>query len=602
MILPKNIKTETYKRTIMDNTYCESFTQYNRWKTQEVTIGNLKIGGTNPIALQSMTNHRPLETEANVEQTIRIIKAGADLVRLTAPTAKDAENLKNIKAGLVAHGYNQPLVADIHFNPGAAMEAAKWVEKVRINPGNFAEANKTKVEYTDAEYEEALNKIFEKFAPLVEYCRDKGVAMRIGSNHGSLSQRIMSRFGDTAEGMVEAAMEYLRMAVKLDFYNVVLSMKASNIRVMVQAYRFLVLRMKQENMNFPIHLGVTEAGNEEDGIIKSSAGNGALLYDGIGDTIRVSLTDEPENEIPIAREIVDYTKTFANHPSIDEVKHWPLNPFDYEKREVNQVKIFGGKNVPVVIGHDVEIINSGELRIMHKNYPIIESSLPIDNLVNDRFNIVSLDLEGLKNYLEFLAKTKNPMVLIFKSENNNWATEIRRMFIYLIEKQIKWPVILYRNYEIENKERFIVRASMDMGPLFIDGLADGIWVENRHFDINYLNEFGLSLLQASRTRFSRTDFISCPSCGRTLFDLQEATSKIKAATGHLTGLKIGIMGCIVNGPGEMADADYGYVGSAPGHINLYKGREVVRKNVPQNDAVNQLIDLIKEHGDWKDAK
>lgn len=585
----------------MDNIkYCESLTEYHRWETREIEIGSLKIGGDNLIALQSMTNHRPLETQPNIEQSIRIIEAGAHLVRLTAPTAKDAENLGKIKAGLVARGYNQPLVADIHFNPGAALEAAKWVEKVRINPGNFAEANKSKVEYTDLEYTEAVNKIRDKFYPLVEYCKKNKVALRIGSNHGSLSQRIMSRFGDTPEGMVEAAMEFLRMAIEMNFFNMVISMKASNIRIMVQAYRFLVHRMMEENMNFPIHLGVTEAGNEEDGIIKSAAGNGALLYDGIGDTIRVSLTDEPENEIPIAKEIVEYVSEFKNHKPIDNIKSWPLNPFAYNKREVNQVKIFGGKNVPAVIGFDTEIISISEIKILHKNYGIILANKDLENITNDNFNIIQFDIDSLKQNLDFLKTTKKPIVLIFISENNNWATEIRRMFIYLINNNIHFPVILRRKYEIENKERFIIRASMDMGPLFIDGLADGLWVENSNFELNYLNNFGLSLLQASRTRFSRTDFISCPSCGRTLFDLQEATSRIKAATGHLTGLKIGIMGCIVNGPGEMADADYGYVGSAPGHINLYKGKEVIRKNVPQDDAVNQLIELIHENGDWLD--
>ncbi len=583
----------------MDKTkYCSSFTEFHRRPTQEVHIGNLTIGGDKPIALQSMTNFRPLETEGNIEQSIRIIEAGAHLVRLTAPTAKDAENLRNIKAGLEARGYNQPLVADIHFNPGAAMEAARWVEKVRINPGNFAEANKTKVEYTEDEYAEALQKIREKFAPLVEYSKENKVAMRIGSNHGSLSQRIMSRHGDTPEGMVEAAMEYLRMAVEMNYFDIVVSMKASNIRVMVYAYRLLVHRMAEENMHFPIHLGVTEAGNEEDGIIKSAAGNGALLYDGIGDTIRVSLTDEPENEIPIAREIVDYAATFGNHPAIDPVEKWPLNPYDYAKREVNQVKIFGGKNVPAVIGYDVEIVSEYELKVLHKKYDIIHADENLESYLSESFNFVQFDIASLKASLPFLKTNKKPMVMLFTSENNNWATEIRRMFIYLIDNNIKWPVIVKRHYDEPNKERFIVRASMDMGGAFIDGLADGIWVENPHFDREYLNNFGLSLLQASRTRFSRTDFISCPSCGRTLFDLQEATSRIKAATGHLTGLKIGIMGCIVNGPGEMADADYGYVGSAPGHINLYKGREVIRKNVPQDNAVAELIELIKENGDW----
>ena len=582
--------------------YCESLHEYRRWKTREVQIGNLKLGAQHPIALQSMTNHRPLETEANVEQSMRIIDAGAQLVRLTAPTAKDAENLKNIKAGLLEKGYDQPLVADIHFNPGAAMEAAKWVEKVRINPGNFAEVSKTKVEYTEEEYQQTLEKIKGKFAPLVDYCRENKVALRIGSNHGSLSQRIMSRYGDTPEGMVEAAMEYLRMAVDLDFYNIVISMKASNIRVMVQAYRFLVHRMMEEDMNFPIHLGVTEAGNEEEGIIKSAAGNGAMLYDGIGDTIRVSLTDEPENEIPVAKEIVEYASTFAPHPAIPEVQENPVNPYEYEKHQSRQVKIFGGKNAPVVIGHDAMIKEDKSVQVLHQNYKLIQAEGDFQSQLNDKMNLLELNIKRLQANLTWLQSTNKPLVLVFTSENNNWATEIRRMFFYLKEHQIDFPVILKRSYNYSDKIRFIVRASMDMGPLFIDGFGDGIWIENPHFDQDFLNNYSLILLQAARTRFSRTDFISCPSCGRTLFDLQEATARIKEATGHLSGVKIGIMGCIVNGPGEMADADFGYVGSAPGKINLYKGHEVVRKNVPQEDAVNQLIELIKENGDWVEAE
>jgi (E)-4-hydroxy-3-methylbut-2-enyl-diphosphate synthase len=495
----------------MDNKkYCESLHAYRRWKTREVQIGNLKLGGHHPIALQSMTNHRPLETDANVEQSIRIIDAGAQLVRLTAPTAKDAENLKNIKAGLIQKGYNQPLVADIHFNPGAALEAAKWVEKVRINPGNFAEVSKTKVEYTVEEYQQTLEKIKGKFAPLVSYCLENKVALRIGSNHGSLSQRIMSRYGDTPKGMVEAAMEYLQMAVDMDFYHIVISMKASNIRVMVQAYRYLVHRMMEENMNFPIHLGVTEAGNEEEGIIKSAAGNGAMLYDGIGDTIRVSLTDEPENEIPVAHEIVEYASTFAPHPPIPEVKENPVDPYAYEKIQSKQIKIFGGKNAPVVVGHDVAIHDDNSLEILHRNYGLISASGEFKNQLNDRLNLLEVNINQLQSIMPWLIETDKPIVLVFTSDNNNWATEIRRMFFFLKEHAIDFPVIIKRSYDYEDKTRFIVRASMDMGPIFIDGFGDGIWVENPHFNQEFLNNYSLILLQAARTRFSRTDFISCP--------------------------------------------------------------------------------------------
>lgn len=595
-----NFRTEKRKPIMMDNkNYCSSLYGYKRWPSREVQIGQKMIGGKQPIALQSMTNHRPLETEANVEQSKRIIDAGGDIVRLTAPTAKDAANLKNIKENLVAAGYQQPLVADIHFNPGAAMEAALWVDKVRINPGNFAEVSKSKVEYSDLEYQETLLKIKEKFRPLVELCKQRKVAMRIGSNHGSLSQRIMSRYGDTPKGMVEAAIEYLQMAVDMDFYDMVISMKSSNIRVMVQAYRYLVHRMMEEGMNFPIHLGVTEAGNGEDGIIKSAAGNGALLYDGIGDTIRVSLTDEPENEIPIAKRIVDYASTFASGNAIPKAEDYPINPFEFVERQSAQQKIFGGKNVAIVIGEDVEIMASNRLRIMNKTYEVLDASHLDKDSLNDRLNILEFDMNALNKHLSFLKETKLPMVLVFKSSNANWMQEIRRMFISLMSHDIDFPVILKKKYEDEDITDFRVKAAMDFGPLFIDGLGDGLWLESNHFSQEELNTFALNLLQATRNRFSKADFISCPSCGRTLFDLQQATAEIKAATGHLKGIKIGIMGCIVNGPGEMADADYGYVGAGPEKINLYKGKEVVAKNIPQKDAVNALVELIKSHGDWQ---
>ena len=580
------------------NKYCHSLNSYNRWDTREVKIGNVIVGGNQPIALQSMTNHRPLETQANVEQTIRIVKAGGDIVRLTAPTAKDAANLENIKKELIDRGFDTPLVADIHFNPGAAIEAANWVEKVRINPGNFAEVSKSKVEYTDIEYKEALEKIKEKLEPLVRLCQSRKVAMRIGSNHGSLSQRIMSRYGDTPKGMVEAAIEYLEMAMEMDFYDMVISMKSSNIRVMVQAYRYLVHRMMELGMNFPIHLGVTEAGNGEDGIIKSAAGNGALLYDGIGDTIRVSLTDEPENEIPIAKNIVDYIQTLSPHPDIPKIKNYPLNPFEFEKRPSRQIKVFGGKNVPIVFGEDIEIISPDEVVVLNKPYKVIQGGNIDINILNEGLNLIEYDIKTLESNIEFLKTTRFPLVLIFKSSNNNWVTEIRRMFVYLLDNEIDFPVILKRKYHDTEKTLWTVKAAMDFGPLFIDGLADGLWIESENFSTTEINNFGLALLQATRNRFSKADFISCPSCGRTLFDLQEATAEIKKATHHLKGVKIGIMGCIVNGPGEMADADYGYVGAGPNKINLYKGKKVVRKNLPQEEAVNQLIELIKEGGDW----
>jgi len=584
----------------MKDKYCHSITKYQRWETREVKIGNMLIGGKNKIALQSMTNHRPLETMANVEQSIRIIDAGGEIVRLTAPTAKDAENLKNIKEELIKKGYFQPLVADIHFNPGAALEAAKWVEKVRINPGNYAEVSKSKVDFTDEEYQEALLKIKEKVSPLLSYCKQNNVAIRIGSNHGSLSQRIMSRYGDTPKGMVEAAMEYLKMAVEMEFFDIVISMKASNIRVMVQAYRYLVFRMNVEKMNFPIHLGVTEAGNGEDGIIKSAAGNGALLYDGIGDTIRVSLTDEPENEIPVAKAIVKYAKTFANHKPIANLDKNPINPFEFSKRFSKTLRNIGGKNVPVVFGKDIKINEDKSLIFNSKSYKILNfTELAYESNLSQEINFVFVEIADLQKSISLLKKVEKPLVLIFRSQNNFWMPELRRMFIYLINNNIDAAVILYKNYSGLTKDEMILRASMDFGPLFIDGFGDGVFIENNSISPKEITDFSLSLLQAARTRFTRADFISCPSCGRTLFDLQEATAQIKAATDHLVGVKIGIMGCIVNGPGEMADADYGYVGAGPNKINLYKGKEVVIKNIPQNEAVNQLIELIKAGGDWK---
>lgn len=593
-----NIPTANRNQLMTDNKkYCKSLTEWNRRRTREVAAGNVVIGGNNPVVLQSMTNRRPMETTENVEQIIRIARAGGQIVRLTAPSVKDAENLANISSELKNRGYDIPLVADIHFNPAAAMEAAKHVEKVRINPGNFAETDKTKVDYTDEEYSAALQKIKEKFRPLVEYCKTHRVAMRIGSNHGSLSQRIMSRYGDTPEGMVESAVEYLKMAVEMDFHDIVISMKSSNIRVMVQAYRYLAMRLDEEGMDFPFHLGVTEAGNGEDGIIKSAAGNGALLYDGIGDTIRVSLTDEPENEIPVARYIVDYAATFSPHPPVPPVMSSVFNPFEFRKRKSRTAGIFGGKNVPKTAGHDF-FVSGDNIIIDGEKYKITGGREFDKNTLNEVLSFAEFGIKSLMVKTDELKNAEKPLVLIFKSDNNFWTSEIRRMFLHLQENGIDLPVIVRKRYDIKDKDRYTVEAAMDFGPLFIDGFGDGMIVENDHLTDRQLADFSLSLLQAARSRFTKADFISCPSCGRTLFDLQEATARIKAATSHLKGVKIGIMGCIVNGPGEMADADYGYVGAGQGKINLYKGKEVVRKNIPEEDAVNQLIELIKENGDW----
>ena len=565
--------------------YCESLTDYRPWKTREVLIGNLKLGGGNPIRLQSMSSKNPMDTEANVAQAIRIIEAGGELVRFTAPAMRDAENLKNIAAGIRAAGYDTPLVADIHFNPKAAMVAARYVEKIRINPGNFAEPKGSKVSFTEEEYADALKHIEEVFGELVRYCKQNGRAMRIGSNHGSLSQRIMDRYGDTPEGMVEAAMEYLRMAVKMNYYDIVLSMKSSNIRVMVQAYRLLVHKMIKEGMNFPIHLGVTEAGEGEDGRIKSAAGIGALLEDGIGDTIRVSLTEEPEYEIPVAKIIAGRYSRQARTFGIKAVDYNPLHPFEYQKRQSVEVNGIGGKNVPVVVGHDLEI-----------------SSIPfsqLDKSGSEEIRFVEIRLaDMIDDWADILQSAKN-IVLVSVAETNHRMAEHRRIFMELINQKIDFPVIIKNSYTGLSKEEFQIYAAIDFGALFVDGLGDGIWIEHeRQIDRQYMVDTALGILQSARARISKTDYISCPSCGRTLYNIQETTARIREKTAHLVGLKIGIMGCIVNGPGEMADADYGYVGAGPGKINLYKGKEVMRKSIPESEAVEQLIELIKEYGDW----
>lgn len=594
------------------NIYANSLTNYQRWETREVKIGNLQLGGNNPIRLQSMSSVDPMDTERNVAQAIRIIKAGGELVRFTAPVMRDAKNLANISAGIRAAGYDTPLVADIHFNPKAAMIAAEYVEKIRINPGNFAEPKGGKINYSEDEYTDALNQIEEVFGKLVNFCKEKNRAMRIGSNHGSLSQRIMDRYGDTPEGMVEAAMEYLRMAVKMNYYDIVLSMKASNIRVMVQAYRLLVYKMRKEAMNFPIHLGVTEAGEGEDGRIKSAAGIGALLEDGIGDTIRVSLTEEPEYEIPVAKIIARRYKDRKDNHGIKHIVHNPLHPFEYNKRLSRDVVGIGGKNVPIVLEHDLYFENSAtdKLRIIdfsswkndNQAYPIYGfKEFAQADKISSQGNFVKMklgDFEG--NWQAVLVKSKN-IVLVFEAETKHSMAEHRRMFIELINAAIDSPVIIKKSYSDLSEEEFQIYAAADLGALFVDGLGDGLWIE--HDDAiprQRMIDTSLGILQAARSRITKTDYISCPSCGRTLYNIQETTARIREKTEHLVGLKIGIMGCIVNGPGEMADADYGYVGAGFNKINLYKGKEVMRKGIPENNAVEILIELIKEHGDWKE--
>ncbi len=622
--------------------YCPNLFGYERWKTREVKIGNIGIGGNNPIRVQSMTTTDTMDTQATVEQSIRMIEAGCELVRITAPSIKEAENLRNIKDELVKRGYNTPLVADIHFTPNAAEVAAKIVEKVRVNPGNYADKKKFEViDYTDETYQAELERIEERFTPLVLLCKEHGTAMRIGTNHGSLSDRILSRYGDTPEGMVESAMEFLRICRKHDYHEIVLSMKASNTLVMVQAYRLLVSTMMQEGMDYPLHLGVTEAGDGEDGRIKSAVGIGALLEDGLGDTVRVSLTEAPEAEAPVAKALIDrYEKRGgASFPSVE----YSIHPFAQQKRETPEIANIGGTNVPrvcldlskkeslspasffgagytysvpldkwnlselaadyIYIGKksiDFEI--PGTLGIIQdvevwerkdRHYPICTiSSIPQDW---DQLFFLTLDAADLSG-VEVLKNHPNA-VLILQSSHIHNAPQVRAFVSELQNQGVKNPVISQFNYSI-SEDDFLLQSATDAGLLLVDGLVDGIFLNADKVGLQRINQTAFGILQAARARISKTEYISCPSCGRTLFDLEQTTAKIRAVTHHLKGVKIGIMGCIVNGPGEMADADYGYVGTGVGKITLYKEKEVVRRNVPEADAVEALIDLIKEHGDW----
>ena len=631
--------------------YCKSLSKYTRFKTRVVKVGNLGIGGDNPIAIQSMTVTDTMDTIATVEESIRMIEAGCELVRITTPSKKEAENLQNIKDELRKRGYNTPIVADIHFTPNAAEIAARIVEKVRINPGNYADKKKfEELEYTDESYIAELERIKEKFTPLVRICKEYGTAMRIGTNHGSLSDRILSRYGDTPKGMVESAMEFLRICQDEDYHDIVLSMKASNTRVMVQAYRLLVAEMIKERMDYPLHLGVTEAGEGEDGRIKSAVGIGTLLVDGIGDTIRVSLTEAPENEVPVAQDLLKHFEGIEEHDSIEKISKNPLHSFDYKRRETNEVLNIGGGNVPIVMAdfclkdnifpasffalgsnysvpldkwhitdtaadyvfvgdHDVDFEVPGTLGIIYnynkwqehkKGYPFLTVSEYLEELdFSDKLNVVYVCLSDLNEKLLARLKTDATAVLLIDTYNRNGVSEQRRMFTKLMNEGVKTPVVIGRAYGNLSEEQLQLSASSDFGALLLDGLGDGIFIaaENCGSDQS-VNSLAFGILQASRTRISKTEYISCPSCGRTLFDLQETTAKIRKVTNHLKGVKIGIMGCIVNGPGEMADADYGYVGTGPGKITLYKEQTVVEKNIPEAEAVTALINLIKEHGDW----
>ena len=625
--------------------YCNTIEQTKRLKTREVMVGKVGVGGSNPIRVQSMTTTDTMDTRMTIDQSMRMVDAGCEIVRITAPSIKEAKNLETIKDGLMKNGYDVPLVADIHFTPNAAIMAASIVEKVRINPGNYADRKKFEIhEYSDVSYLDELERIKEKFVPLIMKCKENGTAMRIGTNHGSLSDRILSRYGDTPLGMVESAMEFLRIAEDESYHDMILSMKASNTHVMVQAYRLLVKKMNEESMHYPLHLGVTEAGEAEDGRIKSAVGIGTLLEDGLGDTIRVSLTEEPEREIPVARMLVE------RYESIKDVKmkkrvteSLPYDPFFYVKRRSNQILNIGSEQVPRVIGDlsKGSAIKHEDLGQFGYLYSIGQDKWHISDLAVDFLYIGanSMDFEipgtlgiiqdhsyqeskarhyslfhsneidliddgGISFYVcddfdgmfDKLRSLKN-CVIIMDSYQGTGIHGQRGFMIELMNRSILNPVIIKRSYSDLSNEEFLMHAAVDVGGLQLDGMGDGVWLE---FNGNHshINQTAFGILQASRTRISKTEYISCPSCGRTLFDLQETTAKIRKRTDHLKGIKIGIMGCIVNGPGEMADADYGYVGTGPGLISLYKGQEVVEKNIDASNAVDALIKLIASNGDW----
>ena len=635
--------------------YCNSLVQYSRRKTLEVRIGDLPMGGNNPIRIQSMTTIDTMDTKGSVEQTIRMVEAGCEYVRITAPSVKEARNLEAIKKELRARGYTVPLIADIHFTPNAAELAARIVEKVRINPGNYADKKRFEdIEYTDASYEAELERIRQKFTPLVKICKEYGTAMRIGTNHGSLSDRIMSRYGDTPLGMVESALEFLRICEDLSYYDIVLSMKSSNPQVMVQAYRLLVQKLDEEGFKpYPLHLGVTEAGDGEDGRIKSSVGIGTLLEDGLGDTIRVSLTEEPEAEVPVAIALADRYRDRQEHDPIPAITHYPIDPFSYTRRHTDEVANFGGHQVPRVIAdfsqhekitpaslfavgynysvsldkwnitdmacdylylgdNTIDFEIPGTLGVIcnyktwrsrqHRDrvYPLLEAAGFLDaGSLPDGVTFVHAGIADVTPVLISRLKERGNTVLIIDTHNQHGMAEQRRIFTDLINHGCKNPVVISRAYNDLASGLLQLHAATDVGGLLIDGLGDGVFLRGeKSGGRKLINETAFNILQATRTRISKTEYISCPSCGRTLFDLQETTAKIRSRTFHLKGIKIGIMGCIVNGPGEMADADYGYVGSGPGRITLYRGKEVVKRNVPTPKAVDELIEIIRSDGNW----
>lgn len=657
------------------NRYANSLTEYSRRKTITVNIGDVPMGSDFPIRVQSMTTIDTMDTIGSVEQTIRMVESGCEYVRITAPSVKEAQNLDNIRKELRVRGYSVPLVADIHFTPNAAELAARLVEKVRINPGNYADKKRFEtIDYTESSYQAELDRIRDKFLPLVNICKEYGTAMRIGTNHGSLSDRILSRYGDTPLGMVESALEFLRICEDENYYNIVLSMKASNTQVMVEAYRLLCKKLNEEGLKpYPLHLGVTEAGEGEDGRIKSAVGIGTLLEDGLGDTVRVSLTEDPEFEAPVAKALIDRysdrkekSKFIADFNSQLTTQNSPLkfdspiNPFQHFRRTTHEVANFGGHNVPRVIADysQIEVSEHDDLKtIGHYYLPLPDKwtmndlgadyiytaqnpakfMLPmglkevldfrvwqkqedkvnkfplysLEEFINssskhESLNFLQLSLSDLDENVLSLLKSEKKTVLCVQTDNAHAMPELRRFFFELIENKITIPVVILRQYESLPESDFQLFSATDCGGLLIDGFGDGILLKMPELSSKSellaisksYNSTAFGILQAARTRMSKTEYISCPSCGRTLFDLQETTALIRKRTEHLKGVKIGIMGCIVNGPGEMADADYGYVGVGKDKIALYRGQNVVKKSVHSDNAVNELIEIIKEDGIW----
>lgn len=661
-------------------TFCDSHFSHKRILTHEVAIGDTPVGGHNPIRIQSMTTTDTMDTMGTVEQTLRLVEAGCEYVRITAPSKKEAENLAEIKKELRRRGCHVPLVADIHYTPNAAEIAAHIVEKVRVNPGNYADKKRFKnIEYTDISYQEELERIYERFSPLVKICKENGTAMRIGTNHGSLSDRIMSRYGDTPEGMVESALEFVRICESHNFDQIVISMKASNPQVMVQAYRMLVQVMKKDGRIYPLHLGVTEAGEGEDGRIKSALGISTLLMDGIGDTVRVSLTEEPEHELPVARFLIENMerreqRTERREEGLAKTKYeerktivnLPFDPFSFQRRESQNIMNLGGDQVPRVIcdlstaedkpavlksiGYDYsEKLDKYNFSDIAADYVFLGDNMPtyelpgglnavfnhtkwnllkddgrffpyFDSLkslqeakrISDKLNFVQLTTVDIDQVLAGADQLPN-CAFVLKAQGVTPAYEWREMIYRLTNAGIQQPIILKMNtpadysyfsdadmpeyVQIDEEAKTQLYLASAASSLLVDGLVDGLWMEEAT-EVKLRSAFGM--LQLSRLRITKTEYISCPSCGRTLFDLQETTAKIRSRTEHLKGVKIGIMGCIVNGPGEMADADFGYVGSGPGKITLYRGQEVVKRSVPTAEAVDELIKLIREDGRWVD--